>query len=361
MVAVLVKIFGIENLAIAEDVVQDALVSALENWKYRGIPDNPRAWLYRTAKNRAIDIIRRNKHRQVIDFSDPQRQLLHSEYTLTTVMDGYWQKNHIQDDFLGMMYACCHPEISPENQITLILKLLCGFSTKEVAKSFLTTEDTVSKRLYRTKEYFRKHRIELRIPSEQQIELRTNVVLSAIYLIFNEGYSSTHDNQLIRKDIISQAMHLCKSLLNNQKTQLPEVYALMSLMCFHTARIQSRITREGALVVLKDQNRRLWDQELIVCGSTYLNKASFGETVSTYHLEAAIAYEHCRSKDYISTNWNCILHYYDALLKIEKNPVVLLNRCLVILEIKGANAALQSIEEIKDSKVIDTYLYITPF
>lgn len=355
MVAVLIKIFGIENLTIAEDVVQDALVSALETWKFKGMPDNPSAWLYRTAKNKAIDVIRRNKHNQFIDFSDPEKQLLHSEYTLTTVMDSYWQKNHIQDDFLGMMYACCHPAISQENQITFILKSLCGFSTKEVAKSFLTTEDTISKRLYRTKKYFRKHKIHPVIPSEQKIESRTNTVLSAIYLMFNEGYNSTHSDQLIRKNIISQAMHLCKSLLDNQQTQCPEGYALMALMCFHTARIDSRVTTEGALIVLKNQNRELWDKELIDWGSKYLSKASFGETLSTYHLEAGIAYEHCKSENYLATNWDVILNYYDILLTIENDPIVFLNRCLVILEIKGAQIALDTLKEVVENKTLERY------
>nr|WP_282100273.1 sigma-70 family RNA polymerase sigma factor [Aquimarina sp. MMG016] len=355
MVAVLVKIFGTENIELAEDVVQDALVSALETWKYRGMPDNPKAWLYRTAKNKAIDIIRRKKHSHLIDFSDPKKQLLTSEYTLTTTMNNFWEENHIQDDFLGMMYACCHPDISQENQITFILKSLCGFSTKEVAKSFLTSEDTISKRLYRTKEYFREHKIRPEIPPKAAINSRTSTVLSAIYLMFNEGYNATHTDQLIRKDLIAQAILLCRSLLQNLQTQLPEAYALMALMHFHAARIESRVTAEGTLILLPDQDRNIWDKKLIAAGNNYLNRAAFGDALTTYHIEAAIAYQHCIATRYNKTDWKKILSYYDLLLKITTDPIVFLNRCLVILELEGAEKALDTVYEINDQKTMEKY------
>ncbi len=355
MVAVLIKIFGTENIEMAEDVVQDALVSALETWKFRGIPDNPKAWLYRTARNKAIDIIRRKKHSKTIDFSDPQKQLLTSGYTLKTTMNNFWEEHQIQDDFLGMMYACCHPDISQENQITFILKSLCGFSTKEVAKSFLTSEDTISKRLYRTKEYFRKHKIRPEIPNKSAIVPRTEAVLSAIYLMFNEGYNSTNADQLIRKDLIGQAMLLCRSLLSVERTKLPEVYALMALMCFHAARVDSRVTTEGSLVLLSKQDRTKWDIALIQSGQDYLNRASFGDRLTMYHLEAAIAYEHCQAKYYVDTDWNKILEYYDLLLDIANDPIVFLNRSLVILELKGPKEALKVLDKLKNNKLLENY------
>ncbi|WP_103864343.1 RNA polymerase sigma factor [Aquimarina sp. I32.4] len=355
MVSVLIRIFGAENIELAEDVVQDALVKAIETWKYKGVPDNPKAWLYRTAKNRAIDVIRRNKYSKVIDFSDPEKQLLVSEYTLMEAMNNYWKEQQIKDDFLGMMYACCHPNISQENQITFILKSLCGFSTKEIAKSFLSSNDTISKRLYRTKEYFRKHKVRPVIPTVEEIITRTKTVLSTIYLMFNEGYNSTHSALLIRKDLISQAMFLCKSLLSEERTQLPEVYALMGLMSFHTARIDSRITPEGTLVLLSEQDRTKWDKQLIQLGEQYLNKAAFGNTISTYHLEAAIAYQHCKAKQYEDTNWKVILEYYDLLLKIKDDPIVFLNRCLVVLQLNGPQEALSDLESISGNKVVEKY------
>ncbi len=177
MVSVLVKIFGSENFELAEDVVQEALLSAMESWKFRGVPDNPKAWLYRVAKNKAIDIIRRQRHSDIFDFSDPERKLLASKYALGETMNSHWEDDKINDDFLGMMYACCHPAISEENQKTFILKSLCGFSTKEIAKAFLSEEQTISKRLYRTKEYFRTTRSGLKIPSGTELASRTNAFL----------------------------------------------------------------------------------------------------------------------------------------------------------------------------------------
>ena len=358
MVSVLIKIFGSEHIELAEDTVQDALIAAFESWKFNGIPDNPRAWLYKTAKNKAIDIIRRKKHSYAFDFSDPSHQLLTSEYTLSTTMNNYWEEDSIQDDFLGMMYACCQPEIPRENQITFILKSLCGFSTKEVAKSFVTNEDTVSKRLYRTKEFFRKNKIRPEIPSSDAIQSRTSTVLSAIYLMFNEGYNSTHSDSLVRKDLIEQAMHLCTSLLSNKRSQLPEVYALMAYMCFHASRTNSRTSPEGELVLLSQQDRSIWDRDLINAGNEYMNKSAFGSSISSYHLEAAIAFEHCTAASFELTNWKAILGCYNSLLAQRFDPIVYLNRSIVLLELEGPIAALRSLKEVSENKhILKYYLY----
>ena len=358
MVAVLAKIFGTENFELAEDVVQDALISALESWKFNGIPDNPRAWLYRTARNKAIDIIRKNKHYDTFDFSDPARKLLTSEYTLSTTMTDFWKDEQVQDDFLGMMYACCHPDISKENQVTFILKSLCGFSTKEVAKAFLASEDTISKRLYRTKEYFREKKIRPQLPNENELHSRTGAVLSSIYLMFNEGYNSTHSDQLIRKELIGQAMLLSKSLLENEKTRLPEVNALMALMCFHSARIESRTNSEGELIMLDKQDRSKWDQEMIKMGNMYMNRAAFGDRLTTYHLEAAISYQHCIAGSFAETDWEAILNYYDALLQLADDPIVHLNRCIALMNHQGAQPAFDHLNKITANlKLPKYYLY----
>lgn len=358
MVAVLVKIFGSEHLQLAEDVVQEALIAALENWKFNGLPENPKAWLYQVAKNKAIDIIRREKHTHTFDFSDPEHQLLTSEYTLTHTMETYWAEKHIRDDFLGMMYACCHPGISTENQVTFILKTLCGLSIKEIAKAFLSSEETISKRLYRTKEYFRSNKIQPEIPQQSDLAAKTNAVLNTIYLMFNEGYNSTHSAQLIREDIIEQALFLCKALTENEQTRLPEVYALMALICFHAARSNSRLNDRGELMTLARQDRNTWDKELINLANTYMKQSAFGNKITAFHLEAAIAYEHCIAQDYKDTNWQAILNHYDMLIQINPDPVVLLNRCIALMEYKGPQAALTALQEIADKKsLINYYLY----
>jgi RNA polymerase sigma-70 factor (ECF subfamily) len=244
-----------------------------------------------------------------------------------------------------MMFACCHPEISEENQITLILKTLCGFSTSEIAKAFLTTEDTVSKRLYRTKNFFREKKIKPGFPDVSQLKNNTEAVLRTIYLIFNEGYNSTHTSELIRRDLLDQAMYLCKLLAGNKNTQLPEVYAAMALMCFHSSRIDSRINEKGEIILLAQQDRSKWKQLLIAEGNEYMNKAAFGTTISTYHAEAAIAYEHCIAETFEKTNWNNILNYYNLLASINPNPVVMLHRLTVIYKVFGAEKTLAEIEK----------------
>jgi RNA polymerase sigma factor (sigma-70 family) len=343
MVAVLTKIFGTENLQLSEDVVQDTFINAINVWSLKGIPDNPSAWLFRAAKNKAIDVLRKNKFSTRIDFSDPDRTLLQSEYTLASVIEKLWQEDEIEDDVLRMMYACCHPEIAEENQVTLMLKTLCGFSTAEIAKAFVTSEDTVSKRLYRTKEFFRARKIKPGFPKPALLKTSTDPVLKAIYLLFNEGYNSTHAEELIRKDLITQAMYLCRLLCNNAHTQLPEVFAAMALMCFHAARIDSRIDTNGEIILLSHQDRSKWDAALITQGNDYMNKAAFGNEVSSYHIEAAIAWEHCSAITFEQTNWQSILSYYNMLAAINPSSVVLLNRLTVIFKVYGAEKTLSEI------------------
>jgi len=358
MVSVLTKIFGTENLETAEDVVQQTFLDAINIWKLKGIPDNPSAWLFRVAKNKAIDIIRRNKFSVQYDFNDNERKLLTSEYSLAVTMDSFFKEELVKDDMLLMMFACCHPGISEENQITLILKILCGFSTAEIAKAFLTSEDTVSKRLYRTKEFFREHKIKLEIPSVHELESRTGAVLNAIYLLFNEGYNSTNSNDLIREDLIEEAMMLCKLLTENKHTQLPEVYALMALMCFHTSRSNSRLTAEGEIILLKDQDRNKWDRQLIQRGYEFMDIASFGKYVTSYHVEAAIACEHCTAKSFEDTNWKRILEYYEWMCRFYPSPIKELNKVVAVMQVHGAAVALQAFEKIQDKKKLETfYIY----
>jgi RNA polymerase sigma factor (sigma-70 family) len=355
MVSVLTGIFGAANLEVAEDVVQQSFIEAIGIWKLKGIPDDPSAWLFRVARNKAIDVIRRNKHTVYFDFSQNEKRLLTSEYTLSGAMDQHFSEAWIKDDMLRMMYACCHPDISDENQITLILKTLCGFSISEISGAFLASEETISKRLYRTKELFRTQKIKLEIPSVEALKSRTDAVLKAIYLLFNEGYSSTHSEDIIRKDLVEEAIVLCGLLVENKHTQFPEPMALMALMKFHQARMESRISELGELILLSDQDRRLWNKDLIAEAGVWMNRAAFGEDVSTYHLEAAIAWEHCVAKSLEETNWQQIRKYYDWLVVLTLSPIHELNRAIAIWKTEGANEALNALSKISDNKVMVNY------
>ena len=358
MVAVLTKIFGTQNLDVAQDVVQDTLLLALEVWIDKGIPDNPTAWLYRVAKNKAIDIIRRNKHSLQFDFSDTEELFPAQLASLLTADEDIWEEELVKDDMLRMMFACCHPGISEYTRITLILKTLCGFSTAEIAKSFLTTEDTVSKRLYRGKEFFMDNKIKLTIPSVHKLKERVDAVLNAIYLLFNGGYNSSHSEQLIRTDLMEEAMRLCQLLTENSYTQYPETFALMALMCFHTSRSAGRLTTDGEIILLPHQDRTTWDRKLIALGNEYMNRAAFGPSISKYHLEAAIAFEHCIADSFDKTDWRRILEYYDGLCKTFPSPISELNRAVVILQVSGATAALRTVESIPDKKKLESfYIY----
>jgi RNA polymerase sigma-70 factor (ECF subfamily) len=357
MVAYLVKIFGAGNLESAEDIVQDTLIAALENWTFNGIPDNPPAWLFRVARNKAIDAIRSKKVKIWVDTSGFPLSAVPAEMMEENLRD----EQLINDELLRMMFACCHPGISAENQITLILKTLCGFSTAEIAKAFLIQEDTVSKRLYRTKEFFRQHKVKLVIPSENELKRRTDAVLNAVYLLFNEGYYAADADCLIRENLLMEAIRLVSILANHPSTTRPDAFALLALMYFHTARSDSRMDNAGRIILLPQQDRSKWDRQMIGMGTHQMNLSAFGDVVSSYHLEAAIAFEHCIASDYASTNWSRIVACYDCLLKISPNPVTQLHRAVALMEADGPQEALIALNsrfcEMDLKKMDRYYLY----
>jgi RNA polymerase sigma factor (sigma-70 family) len=353
MVAVLTRLFGFPNIEQAEDIVQETILKALESWKFGKIPENPQAWLYTAAKNKAIDAIRRKKLQYKIEHD--KAALFKSEYTLVYSVNEMFNENEIKDSQLRMMFACCHPEFSKESQLTLILKTLCGFSTAEIAKAFITGEDTVSKRLYRTKETIRQNKIELIIPSGNEIKKRIEVVLNAIYLLFNEGYNSTQAANLIREDFIGESFLLAKLLSENPLTQQPNVYALMALICFHSSRSESRLTPEGEIILLPEQDRSKWNQPLIKMGNDYMNQSAFGTEITSYHLEAAIAFEHCSVSNFSETNWVKILQYYESLCAINPSDIARLNKAIATMQVFGASTARQELRGIADKKKLESY------
>lgn len=363
MTSVLTRIFGIENIELAEDVVQDTLLKALQQWPYRGIPDNPSAWLFRTAKNKAIDILRRNRLNK--KYSEEISELFDSEWTFGAKIGEFFSENEIKDDQLRMIFACCHPELPPESQIALALKNLCGFSIKEVAKAFLTNEATITKRISRAKDKIRDGSIKFEIPSGLKLEKRIRNVLSTLYLLFNEGYNSSKQDILIREDLIEEAIRLGELLSGHPIMEhggyRSEIYALLALMYLHSARNPARLDDSGNILLLKDQDRNLWDKRRIAKGIEYLEKSAGGNKLSEYHLQAGISYFYTVAETFERIQWEEILNLYNLLYEINSSAVIGLNRAIVISQLYGAEAAIDEIKEVaqksSSKKLEGYYLY----
>ncbi|PWT95250.1 MAG: hypothetical protein C5B52_18200 [Bacteroidetes bacterium] len=357
LISTLTKIFGPHNLELAEDVVQDTLLKAMNTWKFNGIPDNPGAWLFKVAKNSALDVIRKSKRQQ--EYASNISNLLKSEYTLSPTLNEIMGANTIEDDLLRMIFTCCHPALSKDSQVTLILKTLCGFSVNEISRAFITSTDTIEKRLYRARQQLRELKIDFEIPVGPEVSARLESVLTTIYLLFNEGYHSTKHIELVRKDMLQEALRLSSLVCSHPSTALPQSFALHALLHLNGARVGSRLDSKGNILVLKNQDRNLWDREMIRLGLYYLNASAEGEQISRYHLEAAIAAEHVMAPTYEQTNWENIIRFYDLLIEMHPSPVIELNRAIAISELHGAESGIREIENIRDLPLLKNY-YLLP-
>jgi RNA polymerase sigma factor (sigma-70 family) len=345
MVAVLSRLLGLQNIETAQDIVQDTLLQAMNSWSYNAIPDNPSAWLYRVARNKAIDHLRReNRFR---DISNQYSYLLESEWTLTPTVNQFFLESEIQDSQLRMIFACCHPSIPSESQIAFTLKTLCGLSVPEIAKAFLTSEETIAKRIYRAKEKIRNEQIDLSVPQGNDLSPRLDAVLKCLYLLFNEGYNSSHTELLIRDDLCHEAMRLCYVLTEHRLTGFPRSKALLSLFCFQASRLESRLDNKGHIIILKHQERQKWNRPLIQKGFDYLDAAAMPFEVSTYHLEAAIASIHAASPSFERTDWKSIYHLYDMLYQLQPNPVVAMNKAIASAYAISKEKALDELQQIR--------------
>lgn len=345
MTSTLTRMLGFENLETAEDIVQDTLLQAMTTWKIKGLPENPSAWLYAVAKRKAIDVLRKNKVRKTLD-TDLARYLS-SEYTLGTTVNHYFLENEIQDSQLRMIFAVCHPSIPYESKIALTLKTLCGLSAAEISKSFLTNEETITKRLFRAREKIREEKIKLDVPFTTDLTARLEAVHHSIYLLFNEGYNSSHPDLLIREDLCGEAMRLALILTGNPKTNTSETTALLALMCLQAAREDARVDAEKSIILLKDQDRSKWNQPLIQKGLFYLNIATANDAVSEYHIEAAIAGYHVMAKSFEETDWKKIVTLYEMLETLKPHPIVQLNKAIAIGYGYGSAEGLKSILQIQ--------------
>jgi RNA polymerase sigma factor (sigma-70 family) len=355
MIAVLSRIFGIHNLSMVEDVVQEAFLKAVQLWPINPLPENPSGWLMQTARNKAIDIIRRQQNFQ--QYSKELSFQLQQETEI--VIEHFFLDSEIADSQLRLIFACCHPSLKEEDQVALTLKTVSGFGAGEIAKALITSEATIQKRLYRSKQFIKKNNIQLEIPTGKELLQRLETVYTILYLLFNEGYNSSKSGELIRRDLCGEAMRLCLLLSEHKTGKQPATFALLSLMCFQASRFESRIDENNSIILLQHQDRSKWNHDLIGKGYEYLSLSSEGEHISIYHIESAIAAEHCLSKNFAETNWHRMLDLYDLLL-IKKNiPTVILNRAIVLAHLNRIAEAIVQVENIEniDFLIQTQYIY----
>lgn len=352
--AVLIGVFGPQNIELAEDVVQDSLIKALEQWQYRGIPDNPSAWLYKVAKNKALNIINREGYQR--KYESAVSHLLTFEPSIESSLDHLFSEQEIQDDQLRMIFTCCHPAISPDSQIALSLKTLCGFSIPEIAKAFLTTEENINRRLKRARQTIRDTNIAFEVPHGSELTKRLNTVLETIYLLFNEGYSASKGNEIIRYELCEEAIRLTQIIIADKAIEHKgPVHALLALMLINTSRFKARQDLEGNLLTLEEQDRSQWDKQMIGIGLRHLMEATNNESITIYHILAAIAAQYSISPSYGSTDWKRILSLYDSLVQLDSSPVVLLNRAIVLAKVDDPKQGLLELEKLKDIPAFRSY------
>jgi RNA polymerase sigma factor (sigma-70 family) len=353
IVSTLTRIFGIEHLNRAEDMVQETLARALQTWPYYGIPKNPSAWITQVAKNLALDLIRRDKI-----FRNKENQIVHlmeqvSADSADTAAETV--ENGITDDRLRMMFTCCHPLIPQEAQVALALKTLCGFSPAEIARAFLTSEAATAKRLTRAKQRIRDTGIAFEIPAGEELTRRLDSVLQTLYLLFNEGYKASGGEHLIRGELCHEAIRLTALLAEHSAGDQPRTHALLALMLLNGARLPARLDGAGNILRLEEQDRAKWDQAMIARGMYHLMQSTAGEEVSEYHLQAGITACHCAAADYRSTDWARILSLYDRLIEIDGSPIVALNRAVAVANVHGPRAGIEAVEAIHDREQLDCY------
>jgi RNA polymerase sigma factor (sigma-70 family) len=345
IVSVLTRYVGTDNVETAEDIVQETLLKAADSWEINGIPDNPQGWLYTTAKNLAINTLKRKKYQQKYEHDTKQ--------SLDKLEEIQFSEEQIMDEQLKMMFVCCHSSISENSQIALILKILCGFSIAEIANGFFTTNETINKRLVRGRKQLRKNKVSFELP--KNINKNLTIVLKTIYLLFNEGYNPSQKNELIRYDLCLEAIRLAEIITTNLDiTEKTDSYALLALMYFNASRFEARMSNDNSLIEMEMQDRTKWNKELIQKGIQYLEKAQQNK-VSHYLILATISANHCIAKNFEDTNWEEILSLYDSLIILEDSPIIRLNRSVALAKVKGNNLAIVELENLESNSDIGKY------
>ncbi len=354
MIATLTRALGARHLALVEEVVQDALVTALQQWPFRGVPDQPAAWLFQVARNRALDRLRREQT-SVQKAPELARERLASEWPSSAEVVLSGEDPPMEDDQLGMMFMTCHPALPRESRVALTLKIVGGFSVGEIARAFLAQDTAVAQRLVRAKRLLRERDVEFEMPDGDGMADRLDSVLEAIYLIFNEGYAASSGDRMVREDIAGEAIRLASLLTRHPRGDEPRAWALLALLLFHASRFPARAADDGTLFMLRDQDRSRWDRRLIMAGVRALDRSSSGPSISQYHIEAGIAACHAAASSWDATDWPQILALYDTLADMSDSPVVGLNRAIAVSRVHGPRAGIDAIQRIAGHPALARY------
>ncbi|HEY2322346.1 MAG TPA: sigma-70 family RNA polymerase sigma factor [Thermoanaerobaculia bacterium] len=327
--ATLTRVLGADRLDLAEDVVQEAMAKALAQWPFGGIPNDPAAWLFRVARNQAIDRLRRDTN-----FRTKEREIVEA-FSEREETGGRFS-HELEDDDLQMMLMCCDPQLPPESRLALTLKCVCAFGVEEIARALLAKPEAIAQRLVRAKRFLRDNEVELELPSRDELPRRLDSLLDVVYLMFNEGYAATAGDDLVRRDLVDEAIRLAEELAGHEETSLPKVHALAALMHLQRARLATRVDAAGDMLLLDEQDRTRWDEEAIARGLQHFGLAASGDELTRFHVEAAIAVEHLTEP----ANWERILALYDDLIEIAPSPVVALNRAVAVAMVEGPECGL---------------------
>ncbi len=352
LLATLTRAFGVENIALAEDVVQETLAGAFETWSYAGVPAHYAALLTTSAKNRALDVFRRE--RTARRFAPELGRFMESEWTLRPALDALFLPDALKDDELRMMFSCCHPRLHEDVQVALVLHMLAALGVDEIASAFLVSPAAIEKRLSRGKKTLAESKRLFELTAED-FAPRLSAVHRALYLLFNEGYHGASSEAVVRIDLCREAMRLVRLLVDHAPAATPATFALASLLWLDAARLPARVGDDGELCPLFAQDRSRWDADLVAEGMLLLGQSADGDALSEYHVEAGIAAHHAAAASAKDTNWAEIVRLYDVLMRLRPSPVVALNRAMAVAEHEGAERGLVAIAAIEGVERLARY------